>query len=50
MKKSDGSEATGIGFYERHRNNNLNDIRLFTGIKFAVNKDNNNTMHTLGQI
>ena len=47
-EKSDGSEATGIGFYERHRNNNLNDIRLFTGIKFVVNKDNNNTMDTLG--
>ena len=47
-EKSDGSEATGLGFYERHRNNNLNDIRLFTGIKFVVNKDNNNTMDTLG--
>ena len=47
-EKSDGSEATGLGFYERYRNNNLNDIRLFTGIKFVVNKNNNNTMNTLG--
>ena len=32
-EKSDGSEATGLGFYERHKNHNLNDVRLFTGIK-----------------
>ena len=47
-EKSDGSEATGIGFYERYKQNNLNDTRLFTGIKFVVNKDNNNTMDMSG--
>ena len=48
-EKSDGSEATGIGFYERFKNNDPTLKRLFTGLKFVVNKDNNNTMDTSGQ-
>ena len=48
-EKNDGSEATGIGFYERFKNNDPTLKRLFTGLKFVVNKDNNNTMDTSGQ-
>tara|TARA_B100000575_G_scaffold191104_1_gene154191 strand:- start:3736 stop:22587 length:18852 start_codon:yes stop_codon:yes gene_type:complete len=48
-EKNDGSEATGIGFYERFKSNDPTLKRLFTGLKFVVNKDNNNTMDTSGQ-
>ena len=48
-EKNDGSEATGIGFYERFKSNDPTLKRLFTGLKFIVNKDNNNTMDTSGQ-
>ena len=41
-EKSDGSEATGIGFYERFDNFDETSTRLFTGLKFIVNRDNNN--------
>ena len=47
-EKSDGSEATGIGFYERFDNFDETSTRLFTGLKFIVNRDNNNTMDTSG--
>jgi len=48
-EKNDGSEASGIGFYERFKNNDPTLKRLFTGLKFVANKDNNNTMDTSGQ-
>jgi hypothetical protein len=48
-EKNDGSEATGIGFYERFKSNDPTLKRLFTGLKFVVNRDNNNTMDTSGQ-
>jgi len=48
-EKEDGSEATGIGFYERFKNFDPTANRLFTGLKFIVNRDNNNTMDTSGQ-
>lgn len=49
---SDGTDATGIGFYEKYQfssiqdNNTLYGSRYFTGIKFVVNNSNSNTMET----
>ena len=47
-EKSDGSEATGIGFYERFDNFDETSTRLFTCLKFIVKRENNNTMDTSG--
>ena len=42
---SDGTNATGMGFYEEFSSSGSLE---YTGIKFVVNKDSQNTMNTKG--